>query len=124
MGSSVTVPSDQQHLSSLLNDNGIYIGNMIIIYPKHHKLLIKEKLIDLTPIEFNLMLMLAENINNPIDSEKIYNNLWNDSELKITSYTLKTHISNLRRKLKNASEDSIKLIHIKNRGYCLSIPEF
>lgn len=124
MGSSVTVPSDQQHLSSLLNDNGIYIGNMIIIYPKHHKLLIKEKLIDLTPIEFNLMLMLAENINNPIDSEKIYNNLWNDSELKITSYTLKTHISNLRRKLKIASEDSIKLIHIKNRGYCLSIPEF
>ena len=124
MGSPAQSPSNQQSLSSLLNDSGVYIGNMMVIYPKHHKLLIKNEIVDLTPIEFKLMLMLTENIDNPIDTETIYNSLWNDSELKLTSFTLKTHISNLRRKLKSASEDSIKLTHVKGKGYCLLIPEF
>ena len=124
MGSPAQSPSNQQSLSSLLNDSGVYIGNMMVIYPKHHKLLIKNEIVDLTPIEFKLMLMLTENIDNPIDTETIYNSLWNDSELKLTSFTLKTHISNLRRKLKSASKDSIKLTHIKGKGYCLLIPEF
>ena len=109
---------------SLLNDCGIHIGDKIVIYPKRHKLLIKDKIVDLTPIEFKLFLILSNNINNPVESEKIYNDLWNESELKVTSFTLKTHISNLRRKIKIASEDTIKLSHIKDKGYCLTIPEF
>ena len=94
---------------SLLNDCGIHIG---------------DKIVDLTPIEFKLFLILSNNVNNPVESEKIYNDLWNESELKVTSFTLKTHISNLRRKIKSASEDTIKLSYIKGKGYCLTIPEF
>ncbi len=124
MGSPDTALSNQQHLSTIFDDCGVYIGNMIVIYPKYHKLLIKENLIDLTPIEFKLMLMLVKNINNPIDSEKIYNDLWNDPELKVTSFTLKTHISNLRHKLKQASDGLINIVHAKNKGYFLSIPQF
>ena len=124
MGSSSTDLSIQQKIPSLLDDCGVYIGNMMIIYPKHHKLLIKEKIVDLTPIEFKLMLLLTENIDNPIDSEKIYNSLWNDSSLMVTSFTLKTHISNLRQKLKRASGGSVSIIHVKGKGYSLVIPKF
>ena len=111
-------------ISTLLDDCGIHIGNIMVIYPKYHKLLIRDKIVDLTPIEFNLLLILSNNINKAVDPEEFYDDVWNDSELKDTSFTLKTHISNLRRKLKAASEDTIKLMHIKDQGYCLTIPQF
>lgn len=110
--------------SSLLDDVGIRLGNMIVIYPNKQKLMIKDKQVYLTPIEFKLLIVLSEEINNPVDSEKIYKSLWSTPDLKITSFTLKTHMSNLRKKLKDASDDTIKLIYQKNKGYCLLIPKF
>lgn len=110
--------------SSLLDDVGIRLGNMIVIYPKKQKLMVKDKQVNLTPIEFKLLIILSEEVNNPVDSEKIYKILWSNPDLKITSFTLKTHMSNLRKKLKDASDDTIKLIYRKNKGYCLLIPKF
>lgn len=86
--------------------------------------MVNGKLVDLTPIEFKLLLLLSENINRPVDSEKVYTSLWQDSDLKETSFTLKTHMSNLRRKLKEASDNRITLVHVRDKGYCMSIPEF
>ena len=97
---------------------------MMVIYPKGQKLLIKDNVVNLTPIEFKLLIILSEEINNPVANDKFYNSLWNNSELKLTSFTLKAHMSNLRKKLKDASDDTIKLIYRKNKGYCLSIPKF
>ena len=110
--------------SNLLDDVGIRLGNMMVIYPKGQKLLIKDNVVNLTPIEFKLLIILSEEINNPVANDKFYNSLWNNSELKLTSFTLKAHMSNLRKKLKDASDDTIKLIYRKNKGYCLSIPKF
>lgn len=110
--------------SSLLDDVGIRIGNMIVIYPKRQQLMVKDKQVNLTPIEFKLLIILSEEINHPVNSEKIYKSLWSNPDLKITSFTLKTHISNLRQKLKDASDDTIKLTHYKNKGYCLLVPKF
>lgn len=109
---------------SLLDDVGVRIGNLIVIYPKRQKLFIKDSLVNLTPIEFKLLMILSEEINSPVASDKIYNSLWNSSDLKITSFTLKTHMSNLRKKLKDASDGAIKLIYLKKAGYCLSTPKF
>lgn len=110
--------------ANLLKDDGVYIGNMIVIYPKKQKLMVKDKQVNLTPMEFKLLMILTEDINNPVDSEKIYKSLWNNPDLKITSFTLKTHMSNLRQKLKDASDGAIKLTHYRNKGYCLLIPKF
>lgn len=110
--------------ATLFKDDGVRIGNSMVIYPKHQRLLIKDSYVNLTPIEFKLLMILTEDINNPVDSEKIYKNLWSNPDLKVTSFTLKTHMSNLRQKLKDASDDTIKLTHYKNKGYCLLIPKF
>ena len=110
--------------SSLLEDCGVRIGNIVVVYPKRHKLLVKSRIVDLTPTEFKLFLLLSNNLNEPVAAEEIYNELWNDSELKLTSFTLKTLISNLRRKIKLASDDTIKINHVKDKGYCLTIPEY
>ena len=115
---------NKQNISALLDDFGVHIGTDIIIYPKSHKVLVKDKSLELTAIEFKLMLMLVENINAPVSSEKIYKNLWQEGELKDTSSSLKMHVSNLRRKIKRIAGEEITITHVKAKGYCLTIPPF
>lgn len=109
--------------SALLNDCGIHIGNILLIYPRRHKLFINGKEVSLTPIEFELLLILAAHINKTLNTKEFYKSLWNEEDLKDTSFTLKTHISNLRRKLREASDDKIQLKNCKGGGYCLTISE-
>lgn len=124
---SVVLPQDDcgvEERASLLNDCGIQLGDRIVVYPKKQRLLIKEKAVELTPIEFKVFLVLANNINQPVQTQKIYVDIWDDSELKVTSFALKTHISNLRRKIRSASDASITLTYIRGKGYCLRVPEY
>lgn len=110
-------------ISALLNDCGIHIGNILLIYPRRHKLFINGKAVALTPIEFELLLILAEHLNKTLTTKEFYKSLWSEEDLKDTSFTLKTHISNLRRKLREASDDKIQLKNCKGDGYYLTISE-
>ena len=109
--------------SVLLDDCGIHIGNIMLIYPRRHKLFINGNAIALTPIEFELLLILAAHPNQTLTTKEIYKNLWDEGDLIVTSFTLKTHVSNLRRKLRDASDNKIQLRNCRGDGYCLSISE-
>lgn len=109
--------------SALLDDCGIHIGKILLIYPRRRKLFINGKLVLLTPIEFDLLLVLAAHLNTVLTIKEIYKNLWDKEDLNDTSFTLKTHASNLRKKLREASGNKIQLHNCKGDGYCLSIPE-
>ena len=113
----------QNEVSALLNDCGIHIGNILLIYPRRHKLFINGKPVLLTPIEFDLLLVLAAHLNTVLTTKEIYKSLWDKEDLNDTSFTLKTHISNLRKKLRAASNDKIQLNNCKGDGYCLFISE-
>ena len=81
------------------------------------------KIIDFTPTEFEVLLNFIDNINKPLTLEKIYAMIWNDSELKLTSNTLRMHISNIRRKLKISNGSLVHLDTIPNEGYKFWIDE-
>lgn len=115
--------SSIQETSVLLEDCGIHIGNIMLIYPRRHKLFINGRSVSLTPIEFELLLVLAAHPNETLTTKEIYKNLWNEEDLIVTSFTLKTHVSNLRRKLRDASNNKIQLRNCRGDGYCLSISE-
>ena len=115
--------SSQDETSALLNDCGIHIGNILLIYPRRHKLFINGQSVLLTPIEFDLLLVLAAHLNKILTTKEIYKKLWDKEDLNDTSFTLKTHISNLRKKLREASDDKIHLNNCKGDGYCLFIPD-
>lgn len=109
-------PSTESQLSRA--DCGMRIGQGIIFYPRTRKIRIDDKIIDLTPIENEIFLVLADNLNQPIMPEKIYETIRENSELQVLDNVLPMHISNIRRKLRDC-DDSIKLIYIRNEGYCL-----
>lgn len=99
-------------------DYGMRICQGMIFYPRTRKIKIGDKIVTLTPIESEIFLVLADNLNQPIMAEKIYDTIWTNSELQLLDHVLPMHISNIRRKLRKCA-DSIRLVYVKNEGYCL-----
>lgn len=106
--------------SSLSLDIGIHFKHNVIVYPRSHKIKINDEIILLTKFESEILLVLADNINKPITADEIYKKVYENSSLNITNNALAVHISNIRQKL-SSCKDSIKLVHVKDKGYCLQI---
>ncbi|EQC49585.1 response regulator receiver domain protein [Bacteriovorax sp. BSW11_IV] len=77
---------------------------------------IGEKKVQLTPIEFKIIHLLARNPNKIFSREYITNLVW--PNVHVQNQNIDTHLSNLRKKLKPFSQ-YIKTI--KSRGYILRI---
>lgn len=77
---------------------------------------INDKKVQLTPIEFKLIHLLAKNPNKVYSREYITNLLW--PNVHVQNQNIDTHLSNLRKKLVPFS-NYIKTI--KSRGYILRI---
>lgn len=105
---------------SVREDCGINISQNIIVYPRSRKIKIDNEVIELTPVECEIFLVLADNLNQPIMPEKIYELIWLNSTLQLTSNTLTMHISNIRKKMKS-HKHLIQIVFVKDKGYCLRI---
>ena len=77
---------------------------------------IDDKKIQLTPIEFKFIQLLAKNPNKIFSRDYITNLLWPD--VHVQNQNIDTHLSNLRKKLKPFSK---QIKTIKSRGYILRI---
>lgn len=77
---------------------------------------IGEEKIQLTPIEFKIIHLLAKNPNKVFSREYITNLLW--PNIHVQNQNIDTHLSNLRKKL---SPFSRYIKTIKSRGYILRI---
>lgn len=80
-----------------------------------------DKMIELTPIECELLLTFVDNLNQTLTSEELYRDIWNNQELSTSSNTLRTHITHLRRKLQLDEFSPIRLDYIRNKGYRLTL---
>lgn len=108
---------DSPQVQNLLNNFGIRITKNLILYQTKRQVMINGELIDFTPTEFEVLLILIDNLNKPLTLDKLYQMIWNDNELQFTSNTLRMHISNIRRKLKISENSQIHLDTIPNEGY-------
>ena len=81
------------------NNKIMHLGD-IQIFLHNNQVLHNGQLVPLTATEFKLLLVFANNLNTIISIEKIYREVYPQSEIKYTSRSLNMHISNLRHKLK------------------------
>lgn len=109
----------QEHLEYL---QSISVGNLKI-YLKPHQIIQDGIPISLTNIEYELFLLLANNLNKVISSKEIYERLWSTDDLVYTSRTLQMHISNLRRKFNFSKHTRLNIVTVHKRGYCLKLNE-
>lgn len=77
---------------------------------------ISGEVVDFTPIEYKIFLTLWKNAENVLTKEALSQRVWGDESSR--HHTIDTHISNLRKKLK---DPSFELKVIKARGIVLNL---
>ena len=90
------------------------IGNLSID-PERFEVMVEQKPVILTRVEFKILLLLVQNHGKVFSRERILNHLWGN-EKTVIDRTVDVHIKNLRDKLGSA-EDLIK--NIRGVGYKL-----
>ncbi len=72
--------------------------------------------VPLTLIEYKMFLALSEKYNQAISKEEFINRVWGDKVKTIEDNTINSHLSNLRKKVRNAC----KITKIRDKGFMLS----
>ncbi len=75
----------------------IKIGKLLI-NPKKRKVSKKDEIIDLTKIEYDILLLLARDKGKIFSRQEIYKHIWGSSVI-VGERTLDVHINNLRKKI-------------------------
>ena len=91
------------------NNNKIIAIKDLVLDKDKHECLKNSKKIALTPTEFSILYLLAENENKVVTTEKLFEEVWHEPYLQTSSATIMVHIRHLREKL--GENDKIKYIN-------------
>ena len=112
-------PFIEQPTMESLNSN-MTLGPLTI-YPGRYQIAVGDRPIDLTPTEFDLLLYLAAHRGRVVSCHELVR--------EVRGYTvdeaearevIRPHVSNLRRKLKQAGQDADLIVNVRGIGYRLS----
>ncbi|PJF41977.1 MAG: hypothetical protein CUN55_10765 [Phototrophicales bacterium] len=108
--------------ATVTNSTTMAIGPLTI-YPGRYQIEVEGKLIDLTPTEFDLLLYLAAHRGRVVPCSELVREVRGYSiEENEAREVIRPHVSNLRRKLKNAGQDPNILVNVRGIGYRLNEP--
>ncbi len=96
----------------------LHIGDLKI-FLNNNQVMLHDEFLPLTTTEYKLLIILANNLNQIVSTEKLYNELYSNSELKYTSRALNMHVSNLRHKLHIEEFALLRLETVRGKGYAL-----
>ncbi|MAS33000.1 MAG: hypothetical protein CL610_03260 [Anaerolineaceae bacterium] len=112
-------PRMEQPITDNMNSN-MTLGPLTI-YPGRYQISVGDRPIDLTPTEFDLLLYLAAHRGRVVSCHELVR--------EVRGYTvdeaearevIRPHVSNLRRKLKQAGQDADLIVNVRGIGYRLS----
>lgn len=94
-------------------DNNYIVGEIsdLKINLLNHEVLVKDKIIHLTPIEFKILKLLLENSGKFLTREEIIKKVWNDKDVSQTRI-VDTHIKKIREKTK-----CFGIVTVRGYGY-------
>lgn len=104
----------QDNPSKKKNDE-LFIHSLVI-NKKNHTVHVEGKHLNLTPLEFDILYLLASNLGRVYSSEEIFKHVWLEESFGI-SKTVMIHISNLRRKLDEATDGEKIIETVWGVGY-------
>ena len=90
--------------------------NGLVINKKEHQCLLYNKEIELTPLEFEILLYLAMNKGKVIRSEELFESVWKEKYFD-SNNTIMVHIRRIREKLKEDSKNPKFIKTVWGVGY-------
>lgn len=82
---------------------------------------INKVLLDLTDIEYRILLLLIDQRGNPLNTEEIYSKIWGDPFTISSNNNVVVHIKNIRRKIAKL-DNQVEYIHtIWGKGYAIYV---
>ncbi|WP_301110181.1 response regulator transcription factor [Sporosarcina sp.] len=93
----------------------------LVIYPEKIEAFINEKLLDLTPKEFELLLYLVRHSGKVLHREQLLDAIWN-YEYTGDSRIVDVHISHLREKIETDTKHPVYIKTIRGFGYKFDEP--
>ena len=98
--------------------NTFYKDDHLFFDKNTSKLVIDNKEIKLTPIEFKLLSLFLENQNQIILKETIIEKIWDSNENYVDEHTLPVNISRLRNKIEDDKHHYIKTVYGLGYRWC------
>jgi DNA-binding response OmpR family regulator len=103
-----------------VSDNVMILGPLTI-YTSRYQISVGDKPINLTPTEFDLLLYLAAHRGRVVSCHELVREVRgyavDEAEAR---EVIRPHVSNLRRKLKEAGQDADVIVNVRGIGYRLS----
>ncbi|GAF14977.1 alkaline phosphatase synthesis transcriptional regulatory protein PhoP [Bacillus sp. JCM 19046] len=93
----------------------------LTIYPDNYEVYVKQKLLTLTPKEFELLVFLTENKGRVLTRDQLLNAVWN-YEFVGDTRIVDVHISHLREKIEPNPKKPVYIKTIRGLGYKLEEP--
>lgn len=94
------------------------IGETDLNFKKYEAIKKGEK-IDFTPLEFQLLQLLAKNQGKVISRDEILQKVWGEQNVVISLRTIDSHITHIRKKLEDDPANPKYIINIRGVGYKL-----
>lgn len=105
--------------SKLLNqgmkENEIEIGDLVIV-PDRHIVKLRDQEISLTPLEFKILVLLADHRGQVFSAQQIYESVWGEEALQSES-TVMVHIRNIRDKIEDNPREPRYIKTVWGVGY-------
>ena len=105
-----TIYNNEKEEKNIIEINGL------IIDKEKHKCLLYDKEIDLTPMEFDILLYLATNRGKVISSEELFENVWKEKYFD-SNNTVMVHIRRIREKLNENTKNPKFIKTVWGVGY-------
>ena len=100
-----------------LDDDSLIDFRGIIINNNTHDFYFKDKLVELTPIEFKILWFLCKNRGKVVKMEDLFKYVWEDKYLEKDNNTIMVHIRHLREKMHDVGKSPKYIKTIWGVGY-------
>lgn len=98
------------------NDQYLELGG-IKIYQNFNEVYVDEKEVELSNIEYNILLLMMRNPQRIFSAQSIYETIWNEPYFYNCSSTVMVHISKLRAKIEKDDQKPRRIITVWGKGY-------
>ena len=113
------IPEPNTNVILKRNTKNIFYKDDHLFFDKNtSKLVIDNKEIKLTPLEFKLLSLFLENQNQIILKETIIEKIWDSNENYVDEHTLLVNISRLRNKIEDDKHHYIKTVYGLGYRWC------